>query len=420
MVKRTVQFTVKADGGVTPAIPLFGGVKGEHHATVLRVTMDSDVYTDGDIVRLSFTTGDGTVLSSDLINGITAADGAAEFTYALPQLLTVAAGQLCVRVVLASVDTHGAETERWRSGEAVLYFEHADVENGTPFWTGVSEMLARTAAAKDAAVKAQTVTETAQSAVEAARDEVAASAAVVKDDRVEIEGVKDTIATQYKAVLAAKDEAKDAENGAQTAQRSAEEARLAAQDAQSGAQDASADAAQARDAAQAAASEALATVRSSMKYKGLLADWGELQAVTDRQVGDTYAVEVSGKDPFIVMWDATGWVYLSGISSDTVTDGSPDTVTGAAVYTFVKEQIGEDLLHYRGDVPSAESLPSIPNKRVGDVLFCTKENTFYMYDGETWGAFANATGRYTLTDADKQEIAALCASLLEDGNGVTY
>ena len=152
MVKRTVTFTAQADGGVTPAIPLFGGVKGEHNATELAITLESGMYTAGEAVRLSFTTGDGTVLSSDLIGSEeldVAQDGTATIRYPLPQLLTVAAGQLCVRVVLSQ-----AETDTWRSGEMVLYFEHADIENGTPFWTGVSEMLSRTVAAKDEAVTA--------------------------------------------------------------------------------------------------------------------------------------------------------------------------------------------------------------------------------------------------------------------------
>lgn len=165
MVQRSVPYLISSDGSIAPTIPQCGGVKGEHMATELAFTMAAgSVYSEGDVVRLAFSLGDGTVLSSDLIEDITVDGSRACFSYALPKLLTVVGGQLCVRVVLSTVDADGNETVTFQSGEAVLYFEEAAVENGTPFWTGVSELLCRTVAASTAAVAAQ------QEAV-AARDE---------------------------------------------------------------------------------------------------------------------------------------------------------------------------------------------------------------------------------------------------------
>ncbi len=242
MIRRTVQFTAMADGGVTPAIPVFGGVKGEHNATELAVTLDDSLYEQGDFVRLSFTTGDGTVLSSDLIEDITVTDGMASFRYPLPQLLTVAAGQLCARVVLSRLDEHGKELTVWRSGEMVLYFEHADVENGTPFWTGVSEMLSRTVSAKKAAERAEMAanvcasdaqgyaddakmhTEGARDAVEAAKaakDAAVEAQSAVERAKSDINGVKEFVSNctdnAIKAQNAARQAATDAENAAASA-----------------------------------------------------------------------------------------------------------------------------------------------------------------------------------------------------------
>ncbi len=213
MVKRTVTFTAAADGGVTPAIPQFGGVKGEHNATKLVVKIleskDAsqglvDFYKDGDAVRLSFTTGDGTVLSSDLIENIieesvTESVGTASWArrvvkieYELPQLLTIAAGQLCVRAVVSRMDESGDEIECWRSSEMVLWFEEASVENGTPFWTGVSEMLKRTTTAgaqaieaKEQAVSAKQSSSSAATAAIGARDKAQDYAKVAQGSATE-------------------------------------------------------------------------------------------------------------------------------------------------------------------------------------------------------------------------------------------
>ncbi len=207
MVKRQVRFTVVAQETehseqvycVSPSIPQYGGVKGEHNATEVLVTLEN-MYQEGELVRLSFTAGDGTVVSSDLLEDVMVAENVLCIDYKLPQLLTVAAGQLCMRVVLSRLDENGDEEIVVRSPEMVLWFEESSVENGTPFWTGVSQMLHRTVAAKDAAVTAQ----------EAVVD-VAAKAIVARD-------------AAYSSAQTASQKAGDAKASAQVAKDAAKQA----------------------------------------------------------------------------------------------------------------------------------------------------------------------------------------------------
>lgn len=169
-MRRSVNFNVDASGGVDKRIPQFGGVRGEHHATELVFTMAATApYREGDLVRLRFTCGDGAVLSSDLVDNVIVQGGRMLVSYSLPSVLTQAGGQLGARVVLSRVDESGREAETFLTDEAVLYFEDTATENGTPFWTGVSEMLKRTTTASDAAA-------TARDAAIAAKHEVTTSA----------------------------------------------------------------------------------------------------------------------------------------------------------------------------------------------------------------------------------------------------
>ncbi|MBQ3094262.1 MAG: hypothetical protein IJC52_03730, partial [Clostridia bacterium] len=93
MIKRNVSFQLTADGSVTPSVPQYGGVKGEHNVTTVGFILNTNsVSVEGDLVRLSFYTGDGAVLSTDLLEDITV-DATTDHTYIrypLPQNLTVA------------------------------------------------------------------------------------------------------------------------------------------------------------------------------------------------------------------------------------------------------------------------------------------------------------------------------------------
>lgn len=153
MKEREVKFTVGADGSMQPAIPQYGGVKGEHCATCLVFYIpsvsQSSWYEAGDALRLVFSLGDGAVVSSDMLQDTLEQSGAQwKLSYPLPRTVTVPAGQLSVRLAVSRLDEEtGEEMLMHSSAEAVLYFDDAAVENGTPFWRGVSEMLANTVTA---------------------------------------------------------------------------------------------------------------------------------------------------------------------------------------------------------------------------------------------------------------------------------
>ncbi len=455
MVKRTVQFTVKADGGVTPAIPLFGGIKGEHNATVLSVTMDSGVY-NGETVRLSFTTGDGTVLSSDLIEEIVVDGDKASFTYPLPRLLTIAAGQLCMRVVLTTLDEHGAEAECRHSDEMVLYFDHADVENGTPFWTGVSEMLARTTTAKDDAVaaardanieaiKANVSASDAQGFADAAEESAAKAAESEKktaDDRSAIEAVGELVGKQYSGAVEAKNYAQESARQAAQDRSTAETKAGEAASSATRAEEAREAAQTAKDAAEAAAeaaadSESVARnmVTAATEKAVEACDWSS-EAEAAAKAAEASAAEATAARDAIESVENTA----NEAFSRTLDQGMRLTV------------IENEAVKYKGKVATGAVLAATPDAKYRDVWFVENEKCFYMYDGEDWIPFGNGAGGangitphigangnwfigdedtgvsavgadgkdYVLTDADKAEIAAICAALLEDGNGVAY
>ncbi len=179
MITREVTFLIGKDGRVSPSVPQFGGVRGEHNVTTLKITTTDSPFDEGDLVRLSFTLGDGTVVSSDLLDDAHLDETGGVFTasYSLPQLLTRSGGQLGVRAVASTVDENGNEVQTFRSGEMTLWFEDAATENGTPFWMGVSEMLKRTASAKAEALEHARVAKVYQ--------DQAAGAATIADQRAE-------------------------------------------------------------------------------------------------------------------------------------------------------------------------------------------------------------------------------------------
>ncbi len=192
MVRRYVNFAIASDGAVTPSLPQYGGVKGEHNATILQFTLDSTFIGEGDVIRLRFTGGDGAVLSSDLIEETTTTDEGITFSYPLPRLLTIPAGQLCVRVAVTSLNENGDEVQGYCSNEAVIWFDEAEVENGTPFWTGVSEMLRRTVTAKESAVAAQTATQAAFAETKVAAISASSSNSQAQAARDAAKGYADT------------------------------------------------------------------------------------------------------------------------------------------------------------------------------------------------------------------------------------
>ena len=368
MIRRRVGFQVSGDGGVMPSVPQYGGVKGEHNVTTLSFICQPGVYENGDLVRISFCTGDGTVLSTDILQDVTSdATGHMAVSYPLPQMLTMAGGQLCARLVLSQLDESGKEIETFRSGEAVLYFDESAVENGTPFWTGVSEMLERTVTAKNAAVAAQGQAVAAYRNAFEVRDETKdirdeakahmlkaeqqylaahSLAQEVEDHAQEVQSNKEIATT---AVSMAGMAAEKAQENAQAAAASDEQAQAAAQAAIQGAYTAASAASTAQNAAQAAANSEAAvkeTLTAVYRFKGSVANVMELEAVQDPQVGDVYNVGSSGGTNLGMNYAWTGETWDALGATFTVLDemtGSPTkefgkAVSGYAVAQYVQEQ----------------------------------------------------------------------------------
>ncbi len=192
MIHRQIAFSVAASGAVSPALPQYGGVKGEHNETALCFTIDAALVGDDDVLRLAFTSGDGAILSSDLIEDYEQTDDGLTFSYPLPQILTLPAGQLCVRVVVSTFGAKGCEEKVFRSNEAVIWFDEAAVENGTPFWTGVSEMLRRTVTAKETVVAAQAEMQAALADAKAAAISASSSSGQAQAAKDAAKGYADT------------------------------------------------------------------------------------------------------------------------------------------------------------------------------------------------------------------------------------
>lgn len=328
MIKRNIAFTVDAAGTVTPGIPQYGGVKGEHKATVLVITLAAGVYSDGEMLRLRFTSGDGAVLSSDLMEDVTVAeDGTATLSYALPRLLTVPAGQLCVRVDVTSLDENGDEVQSFCSEEAVLYFDEAAVENGTLFWTGVSEMLARTVTAKKQAVDAGA--SAAENASAAAEDAQTASTAAIRAVNARVSA--ETYAADAKAAkadaVAAATNAGESRKGAAAQAASAQAAATAAEEAQVAAENAAGKAAvgqqgceylagvattaaEEAQAAQKAAEEALAAIGETMSYKGDISGAG--MSMTTGNIGDVYHCTTDNR---YYLWNGSKWICFTTVAA---------------------------------------------------------------------------------------------------------
>ncbi len=258
-IKRSIGFHVSPDGAIAPSVPQYGGVKGEHNTTKISMTFIAPVpYQDGDLIRLRFTSGDGAVLSSDLITEYERDDTRLSLSYLLPSVLTCVGGQLCVRVVLSRLDENGKEIETWLSDEAVLYFDDAVTENGTPFWTGVSEMLKRTVTASDAATAAR----------DAARDE--RETATADADRAE--RCAEAASTHAVQAISAEKNAQlyastavSARDIASAASEAAEAARIATDTAKTSAAGAASRAEAAEKTAKAASSGASASEQAALK-----------------------------------------------------------------------------------------------------------------------------------------------------------
>jgi len=302
MLTRSVEFTVDSKtGAVSPRIPQYGGVRGEHNVTRISILTKPALFADADVVRLSFTLGDGSVVSSDIIDDVTIDGSYAGVGFVLPRLLTQTAGQLCARLVLSTIDDNGEETVTFRSGEMVLWFEDAALENGTPFWTGVSEMLHRTASAKETAVSSAQTADAAAKEAEAQNHGAAESYRMAKAAAENATASASSASSSAQTADAAAKEAEAQNHGA------AESCRMAKAAAENAAASAS--------AAASSAAKAASAYADSVHYRGAMSGLVAYQLADKRQSDVFYCVD-SGKQGFYI-YNGENWESLKGANGIT-------------------------------------------------------------------------------------------------------
>ncbi len=152
-MERIIHCKVHADGTPQVRVPLYAGVAGEHNTTALVFEGTNGEFYDGaSVARIAFSGGDGTVMSTDLLTVETDESGWS-VAYRLPQALTALGGQITARLVLSVIED-GEEVQTAMSGAVVLFLDDSTMEQGTPFWTAVSQMLHRTVSASESAADA--------------------------------------------------------------------------------------------------------------------------------------------------------------------------------------------------------------------------------------------------------------------------
>ncbi|MBQ9414521.1 MAG: hypothetical protein IJU16_05280, partial [Clostridia bacterium] len=65
-MNRELQYTLAADGVLSPAMPQYGGTQGEHHTLTVSFSWSGTFAEQASAFRIVFRAGDGTVASSDL------------------------------------------------------------------------------------------------------------------------------------------------------------------------------------------------------------------------------------------------------------------------------------------------------------------------------------------------------------------
>ncbi len=321
MRERNVTFKVDANGKVTPSIPQYGGIKGEHCATTLTFGFlrahagdtEEVFYEEGQILRLIFSLGVGAVGSSDMLQDTLTVDNMTPtLTYSLPRTVTVPSGQLSVRLAVSELDHEtGQEVQLCQSAEAVLYFDDAAVENGTPFWRGVSEMLAGTVAAcettRELRDDTQALCEKATADMETIREEAIAEMTAIREQAVaDVAEIRDETSAIREQAIADVDAIR-AQAVEDTSAICLETALVRDQTA----------VIRNETAAIRSETEAMLKANDLLRYCGTVTG-PTLMGIDDAQIGDVYTVSEDGK---MYMWTGQRWYRLSN-QLITVGDGT--------------------------------------------------------------------------------------------------
>lgn len=121
---RTVGFSI-TDGGITPTVPQYAGVQGEHNATEVLFTVPSGWVSRGYAVRAEYVDGTG---AFDTTGFLPIAGNLV--TVPLPAAWTAAGGMGEIRLAAAELDEQGLpEQTVVYSGVAYLYFDSREGGN---------------------------------------------------------------------------------------------------------------------------------------------------------------------------------------------------------------------------------------------------------------------------------------------------
>lgn len=447
MNKREIVFTVDDSGKVEPTVPQYGGMRGEHNRTEIVFSAESELLDDGTgTLRIVFCTGDGAVVSSDLLTVgkevETTADGGLTVRYPLHRLLTASAGQLSARLICSHFDESGAEAQTWSSGHAVLYFEDAETENGTPFWTGVSEMLKGTANSMHSAVAAAEETRALAQAAQTAADtaDQAAERAALAADAAKKAAADTYTKDESDALLARKLDVSAVADAAGNTDPSPISSRAVCAYVQQNLQkkqdvltfDGAPKAGSQNPVTSGGIYDFISGKLSSVyRYKGSVDTVYQLNEIESREAGDVYNVEQDGMN---YAWTGEKWDTLGAVLKvdSSVSESGFDAVNGHAVASYVKPMLKEkqDVLTF-DEVPTSGStnpvtsggiaaalegltaaLPvgsmvykgqttgpvmmGMTDMTAGDVWFVTTNEQYYLWTGEEWKAI---TGQIQIDSA---------------------
>ena len=135
MSLRTIEFTVSADGSVTPVTEQKAGIQGEHNKTELVISvfkfenLTTSIFLK-DVIRIQFIDGAGGFYSTEILNK----DEEGNVRCTIPDEVTNAGGLVCAYVVLTQLYDTGSGPVRVKnvsiSKPCKLRFEHSGV--GSP------------------------------------------------------------------------------------------------------------------------------------------------------------------------------------------------------------------------------------------------------------------------------------------------
>lgn len=242
----TVNFTVKADGSVSPITPQPGGVVGEDNSVSVCFDVSAISIGSSDLVRIDFANGAGGFFSSEHLS---VADS--KVTYLLPYEVTTAGGTAQLHLVVTTFNDSDEEVIRY-SFPARIYFESSAIGSVgyNAYRKGLSGLVVEAnEAAESASASANDAAESQTAAAKSANDADSAATGAAYSAQSASASAESASASATEAAQSAKNaeqyagEAESSAYGAsqfaQSASESAESAETSKTEAAQSANDAS-------------------------------------------------------------------------------------------------------------------------------------------------------------------------------------